>query len=59
MGKTWESSRNGKEDLEWTGTGEQGVTYITRYGEINMVSYQRLHLMYVDILIVLGNGKED
>lgn len=36
--KTWESSQNWKEDLEWTGTGEQGVTYITRYGEINMVS---------------------
>lgn len=35
----WESSHNWKADLEWTGTGEKGKTYITRYGEVNVVTY--------------------
>ena len=35
----WKSSHNWKADLEWTGTGEKGKTYITRYGEVNAVTY--------------------
>lgn len=36
--KEWKSSNDWKGDLEWTGTGEKGKSYITRYGEANMIS---------------------
>lgn len=31
----WESSSDWQGDLEWSDTGEQGDTYVTRYGEVN------------------------
>lgn len=34
----WKSSHDWKADLEWTGTGEKGKTYITRYGEVNAIT---------------------
>ena len=34
----WKSSHDWKSDLEWTGTGEKGKTYITRYGELNAIT---------------------
>lgn len=37
--KEWKSSNEWKADLEWTGTGEKGKTYITRYGEVNTITY--------------------
>lgn len=36
--KEWKSSNDWKKDLEWTGTGENGKTYITRFGEVNAVT---------------------
>lgn len=35
----WKSSNNWKADLEWTKTGEKGKTYITRFGEVNAITY--------------------
>lgn len=45
--KHWKSSSEWKKDMEWTETGEKGtideegnvgVTYTTRYGEVNMIT---------------------
>lgn len=35
----WKSSHDWKADLEWSETGEKGKTYITRFGEVNAITY--------------------
>lgn len=44
--KKWESSANWKEDLKWMETGEKANTYITRYGEINLVTCPTFQFEY-------------